>query len=86
MFGSSSGPELAPRDGDVAVEDQRGVGAALADESLLQVAVALDVRSFSACMVWNQVHQQPPQTPLPSRCLDSGSIGLGVFRRKFSAA
>src|SRR5262249_45627701 len=33
--------ELAPPDGDVAVEDQRGVGSVLADESLLECSIGV---------------------------------------------
>src|SRR4029450_5948393 len=33
--------ELAPPDGDVPVEDQRGVGSALADESLLECSIGV---------------------------------------------
>ena len=62
---------LTPAHGLIAVEQQRGVGAALRDEAMLQVAVALPglaLLGTAAGLVWRaawtQVDQQPPHTPL----------------------
>ena len=55
---------LAPRHCLITVEHQRSVCAALLDQPLLEGAVPSAVNVFSAWKVWNQVHQQPPNTPL----------------------
>ena len=56
------GPELAPAEAVVAVEDERGVRRPGPDALELALAVASGVVPRSSS--WNPMHQQPPKTPL----------------------
>src|SRR3954447_15488629 len=70
------GSELAPRDGDVSVEDQRGVGAASADQSLLERTVGVVRELFLG------VEGVEPRAPAatPHAVVSLGEIGERVPR------